>query len=118
METAGGFAGHVHDRRAVHADGDRDRLPDLLSRGAQLERLLDVPLKAAVAARDQAGGDRDQLLRLPVEGGGLVRLLVEPEVELAKTRVEHAVGPGLLRWERRTVVVNRIFRLVTHASSP
>ena len=73
--------------------------------GAELQRLLDVALQAALALRGQAGRDGDQLLGLAVEHRGLVGLLVELEVDLAEARVDHGVGAGLLGRLGRAVVL-------------
>ena len=82
---------------AFTPDGDGDRLRDLLAGGPELQRLLDVALEAALALGGEAGRDGDQLLGLAVEDRGPVGLLVELEVDLAEARVDHGVGPDLLR---------------------
>src|SRR5207249_11716438 len=89
------------------ADGDGDRLRDLVPRRPELQRLLDVALQAALALGGEAGRDGDELLGLAVEDRGLVRLLVELEIDLTEARLDHGVGGRLLGRARSAVVLLR-----------
>jgi hypothetical protein len=104
-EIGAGDVGAVDDGGRGHAESDRDGLADLLTRRAELDRLLDVAVQAVLAARRERRSDGDELLDLAIERALLVRVLVELHVEVLGVVLEQRVRLGRAR---RTAVLEKL----------
>ena len=86
----------VQNARRSDADGHHNRVADFLFGAADLQRLLDVPLRTPLALRNKRASNCDELFGIQVQRAVLeIALLVEAQIDLAQAWLDHAHGA---RW--------------------